>query len=491
MRLELLCWVGAGTITAVLLVALARTPRLGLALAVLVSVACIAVILRAQLAKIGVACIIAFSFTASWDNVAVAGMHPRVPLLVLGLIVLGLAQATKGGAALPWWIHGFGLTAIAITLLQVLFPISPQYLDARYATSEAGVALGSRPDALPSLMYLLLNVYAVPLAILLAVMAVPRALSRIIAAYVGGVALSSLAAYFGFMGSPFLADLLVTPVPAGFRAIGYTSHPLHLATSCVMALGLAVWMATRSTRVMRWYGSFATVAILLGLYASGSRGGNASAIIMLALCALLIPTVRRRGHLVAASVGGILAFVTIFMPSVGTSILRTTRLFGGVTNAQSDSGRSQLLDQAMADFAHSPIYGIGTRFIAEAHVLYPGLLAGGGVALFAAYVFFNVGSFRAALQVIPLDRALGGALLATMLASLAYWSVADEFTVASVQVFYGVLIAVAIQGSKTGDIPAAIAHPTQSAAPDVRSRSTISARSSEAVPRPGLRRLLG
>ncbi len=42
-------------------------------------------------------------------------------------------------------------------------------------------------------------------------------------------------------------------------------------------------------------------------------------------------------------------------------------------------GRSQLFDQGLQDFWESPLFGIGGRFLAEAHTLYMGVLASGGI----------------------------------------------------------------------------------------------------------------
>lgn len=436
---EVILW--AATLAALVgvIVALVHAPRLGIGLAGAVALACIAVIARISLARVGAGLIAAFAFTASWDLVEIAGVNVRLVLLLLGTAVLAVVQATERLPPIPWWVHCFGLAAIAVTSLQVLFPISSVYLDSRYLDSELGVALGSRPGVLFALSYLLLNVYLVPIGVVLAAMAVPRVLRWIIIAFVGGVAMSSLAAYLGFVGYPWLADLLAPPFPVGVRAVGYTSHPLHLATSGVMALGLAVWVAVQRKSMTAWFGRAAVLAIVLGLYSSGSRGGIASGVFVLALCAVLIPSVRRRGHVVVAALATAVGLVILFAPAFAANVLRTTRIVGETD--VSDLGRRQVFEQALSDFVHSPVFGIGTRFIAEAHVLYVGVLAGGGVILFLGYVLFNIGSLRAAHQARAVDGPLAGALLATLIGSLAYWTVGNEFAVATVQIVYGILIA--------------------------------------------------
>lgn len=400
---------------------------------------------RVSLALIGVGFTLLFSFTASWDEAAVLGIKPRMIFMLLGLMMLGVGYGIRHLPPVPWWLHAYGLSAIVVTCLQVLFPIDQFYLSGRYATSQAGQALGFRPGALPSLLSLLFNNYAVPAVIVLACMYLPRALRWIITAYVAGVALSSFAGYLGYIGYPWLVDLVATPVTQGWRAQGFTSHSLHLATSEVMAIALACWLAGQPNPAVKWCGRLSLPVILLGLYASGSRGGVVAGVVALGLCSLLLPAVRRRLHVVAAGVMCVAAAVINFVPAVGERILHTTRLVGSQDAQLSDTGRNEVFEQGLSDFSHSRIFGIGVRYLAEAHVLYVGVLASGGLILFVGYLLFNVGSVRAALKSMEVDRALGGALLATIVTSLVYWTVADDFQVASVQIIYGLVIAVSMR----------------------------------------------
>lgn len=429
------------------------------AVALVLCLVSIGIIVQAPVPKIGVFLILLFSFTASWDNASIGGIKPRQIFVVLGLVMLIAGAAMDDRRKIPWWIHVYAFSAIGVTVLQWLFPISPGYINTRYATSAAGQSLGTRPAALPSLLSTLFNTYAIPLAIILVCLYLPRSLRWIITAYVSGAALSCFAAYLGYEGYPILLKPLAAPSPPGVRALGYTSHPLHLATSAVMAIGLACWLSVQPQIFTKWVGRLSLVGLLLGVYASGSRGGTGAVVFALALSAFALPTVRSRVHIVLASVGMFVAGVVAFMPGLGLGILQTTRIYNGLTNAVSDTGRGQILDQSLVDFYHSPIYGIGLRYIAEAHILYAGILASGGIILSLAYIAFNVGSLRCAVQGMAVDRQLAAALLVTIVSSLAYWSVADDFGVASVQIVYGCIVgllfcrtAVPIPGS--GHVPA-------------------------------------
>lgn len=449
LRVNGLAWLTGLVLIAVLMVSVATSVSvLVLATALLLCGVCVVVIFGISLTSVGVACVVALSFTASWDEAAVGGIKPRLIFLGLGVIALYVGYGLKHPPHIPWWLHAYGLTAVFVTVMQTFFPIDPVYLATRYDTSTAGQSLGTRPGALPSLLSLLVNNYAVPLAVVMACMCVPRALRWILGAYVTGVGVSSFAGYLGYEGHQFLVKLFTTPPPPHFRANGFTSHSLHLATSIVMAIPLACWMAVQPGRMMKWSGRLSLVAMVLGLYSSGSRGGNVAGLVGLALSIFLLPAIRRRIHLVLALAAVALAGVTVWLPSVVQSVLDTTRLSGGATAAASDVGRGQVFDQGMHDLAQSPVFGIGVRYIAEAHVLFVGVAASGGVLLFGAWMLFNAGSLIAVWRSMSVDRALGGALLATLLGSLVYWTVADDFQVASVLIVYGFVLALLAVGSR-------------------------------------------
>ncbi len=444
-----MAWTAVGLALVVIWWSLLQPWPIALAMGALLAGACAIVILRLPLQLVGVILIGLFCFTASWDQTAIAGVGIRQIFLGLGGVLLATGLDLRRLPPVPWWLHAYGLSAILVTILQAVFPIDQSYLEGRYATSSLGRDLGEREGALPSLLSLLFNTYAAPLVIVVACMFLPRALRWLIGAYVVGAALSCLAAILGFYGQPSLADLFGgVPTPDGVRASGFTSHPLRLATSGVMAIALAAWMGMQSQRALRWAGWLSTPLLLLGLYVSGSRGGMVSGMLVLILATFLLPDVRSRLHVVISAVGsGLLGLYFIF-PSAIYGVLGSTRLSGDFTTTVSDIGRTQLLDQGINDFHASPLFGIGVRFIAEAHTLYVGVLAAGGLLFGLGYFLFNVGSVRASIQSLKVDRSLGGALLATLIASLWYWTVADLIQTKTVACIYGYLIALWWQGQE-------------------------------------------
>ena len=447
-RASLISWIAVGLALIVLGWSLLQTWNVSLAVAAFLAVVCAIVISRVSMQTIGVVLIAMFCFTASWDQTSLAGIKVTQLFLALGGLMLATGIDPRRLPPVPWWLHAYGVSAVVVVILQTLFPIDASYLDERYAVSATGQSLGERPSALWSLGSLLLNNYAVPLVVVVACMYAPRALRWLIGAYVLGAAMSCAAAILGFYGQPAIINLFGgLPAPEGVRAAGFTSHSLRLATSGVMAIGLACWMALQPQHGLKWAGRISVPVLILGLYVSGSRGGIVSSMLVLILAMLLLPDIRNRIHVVVSAVGaGLLGLYFLLPTTVVEGVLGQTRILGGESATRSDIGRSQLLDQGLQDFKESPIFGIGGRFLAEAHTLYVGVLAAGGIIFAVGYVLFNIGSLRASIQAVKVDRSLGGALLATLIASLWYWTVADLIQTKTVAIVYGFVIALWWQG---------------------------------------------
>lgn len=441
----------------------ALSPVTAVGMLILLVGVCGTLIVRPTLASLGVFFIVLYCLVISWDEASLGGLKPRLLLLVFGTGALVVGGAVQRAPRIPWWLHAYGVGAVLVSLLQVYFPITQAYLDTRYAYSPQGQALGSREPMIAGLASLLVNNYLVPMAIVLACVYQPKALRWTITAFVSGVAISGFVGFLGYEGYETLAGLFAPAPAVGFRAQGWASHSLHLATAIVFALPLSVWLSLQPGR-MRWVGRACLVALLLGLYASGSRGGNVAGPVALGLCAFFMPSVRSRLHIIGTALGAGLAAVALWVPGALGGFLSATRLSGGSTASASDLGRGQVLDQSTLDIQHSPIFGIGVQFLAEAHVLYYGVVASGGIILFVAWTLFNGGSIQAAARAMRSDRSLGGAVMATIVASLAYWTVADDFQVATVEVIYGFVIAIlAIDRLKARETEDGVAPDSQAA----------------------------
>ncbi len=423
-------------------------------LSAVVGIGCAIVISGIRLRVLGVVLIGMFCFTAAWDEVLLGSVNVRQLCLVLGGLLLLTTLDPLHLPPVPWWLHAYGLAAVVATGFQLLFPVSQAYLDSRYATSASGQSLGEREGTIPSLASLLLNNYGVPVVIVLACMVMPKALKWLIASYVVGAAFCCLAAILGYYGMPVLMNTFGGVAwPSGVRASGFTSHPLRLATAGMMGTGLACWMALQKHTLLKWGGWGSLPLLLGGLYVSGSRGGALAGMLVLVLSMFLLPEVRRRVHEVVGTVAVAVLALLFAFPSVVESVLGQTRLAGDQTTSVSDTGRSEVLLQGLDDFNTSPIFGIGIQFIAEAHTLYVGVLAAGGIILGVGFVLFNIGSVIAAVQSLKMDRALAGALLATLGATLFYWTVADLIQTKTVAIIYAFVVALWWRGKDDPDAP--------------------------------------
>src|SRR5207302_5512575 len=115
----------------------------------------------------------------------------------------------------------------------------------------------------------------VPVAFAAAVLVDRRALRWLLLAFTAGTALGGwVATSDRLVGTKIGA--LVTNIPNGSgRQFGFSNHPNYLAAGLVIAVPLAVWLATSAKRRFdRLVGWAALPGLIGGVYASGSRGGT-------------------------------------------------------------------------------------------------------------------------------------------------------------------------------------------------------------------------
>ena len=78
-----------------------------------------------------------------------------------------------------------------------------------------------------------------------------------------------------------------------------------------------------------------------------------------------------------------------YVHRIGTAL----RLINSTSGAASDASRARLANQAILDFRHNPITGIGYSFITGGHVVPLELLAAGGVFALAGFVVYYLAVF--------------------------------------------------------------------------------------------------
>jgi hypothetical protein len=172
---------------------------------------------------------------------------------------------------------------------------------------------------------------------------------------------------------------------------------------------------------IRWeqrVGAISLLSMVLGVFASGSRGGAVCAVAAVLLSFALLP--RSRPHLPGILLAGValVGFVAAAVPSLGLQILHVTRLAGNPTTAGSDIVRARVGAQGMADFRHSWLHGIGLQASTDASQVYIQELAAGGLILFIGMSVYMLGGAWAAFRVMDREP-LAAAVLASIGATLA------------------------------------------------------------------------
>jgi O-antigen ligase len=165
------------------------------------------------------------------------------------------------------------------------------------------------------------------------------------------------------------------------------------------------------------------MALLIGLYASGSRGGFAVGAGALLLSFAIMPAYRRILPTLLLMLGGVAALAFVLKPGLGHKLLQAVRLAGNTGSAKgSDTVRSEVAHQGWMDFQHSPIDGVGMQVAEQAHNVYLQALASGGLMLFICYIVFVLSGLAKSFNRISWDplaypffvAALSGALLAAV-----------------------------------------------------------------------------
>ncbi len=212
------------------------------------------------------------------------------------------------------------------------------------------------------------------------------------------------------------------------RVAGLTTQPNHLAFVCIFAMPILVVRILQSeSRSLKVAYLCIIVLTVLGLLASGSRGGALGAVFVLASVPFFQPAIRGRAvKMLAAGVVGVILVSVVIQPSVSfVSIERLT----GASSVQagvevSNSKRLAAKQVALAQFNSSPIYGVNFSDVREAQNIYLQLLSAGGVIALLAWLAFSCGAIRSSFRfarmtdITPELRGLAGAVCGTLTAWL-------------------------------------------------------------------------
>ncbi|HWC28162.1 MAG TPA: O-antigen ligase family protein [Solirubrobacteraceae bacterium] len=267
------------------------------------------------------------------------------------------------------------------------------------------LAWAPEPERGLALMPSFVNVVLIYVIVLTA-LATVRQIRLLALFFVLGVAASVL---LGLAGGDALGGALSTEG----RLNGGMSDPNYLAVAIVAALALlgGLFASTRSL-LGRWMmGTVLVVLLLVGLNATGSRGGLVGA----AVAVLAALWLHRRSRM------RVLAFLCLALAIAGVWFASNPAALERITNDEyGGSGRSDLWQLAWREVQEHPIHGVGLSNFAvaaapylrepgvlksvdhverhqEAHNLYLGLLAETGIIGLLLYLVIPLGAVRAAV----------------------------------------------------------------------------------------------
>lgn len=426
-----------------------RSGTIGLILlGLLAAIAAVIVVVRVELKWAAMITVLLAAFTISWNGWFIGPVRPGDVLVLLALICFVLADPNASLRWPPWWVKQLGVVIALVAVIHVFFPASDEYLTHRIVLNAQGRPVASYKGSLTmaglgvGVKFIIATVF-VALAFAAAVRVDKRAVRWLTIAFVTGTALSGAAAFLGSHGFIALTKLIVRGGHAcspgagancaairnpfggggggGNRQLGFSNHPNFLAASLVIAVPLSIWLIAKRDRarldlILGWV---TLPVLLLGVYASGSRGGTVCVVGAVGLAVIAFPRTRQYlpGWLLAGAV--LVGAVIAVFPSLGDAILRATRLKGSAAaTSGSDLVRHIVGHQGVLDFQHAPIHGVGLQVSFEASQVYLQELASGGLLLFAAMSVYMLGGIVSAYRLIP-ENDIAAAVFTSLIAMLA------------------------------------------------------------------------
>ncbi len=387
-----------------------------------IAIALSALAFSLDLAVAGVAAACGACFTLTWNGWFIGPVRPGDVLIIVALLCFVLAHPNGAFRTPPWWIKQLVFAILLVVVAQIYFPPDPLYMSQRIVLTAVGAPRPAPPGSLAFLnitvaVKFIIAVAATPMAFAGAVRVDRRAMRWLVLAFASGAGLSGWVAILDRAGAR-LSRILTGLPDTGARQLGFSDHPNYLAAGIVLALPFAFWLIFNQKAFDRVVGLVALAGLLLGAYASGSRGGAVTTVAVLALCVVLHP--RTRVYTVNAVVAGLIAVggIIAFVPGLGAGILRATRLSADASTSGSDSVRAVVGAQGVRDFLHSPIAGLGLQISDQASQVYLQELASGGLILFVAMSIYMLCGLITSAALMR-RSSLGAALLAAFVGTLA------------------------------------------------------------------------
>jgi hypothetical protein len=356
---------------------------------------------------LGVGLLLLAALTATWNGLSSVGLAVVQPALAGALVVLAaVAVALRRPVHVPGWVWVLPAVLVLVAVLAWYFPPSPGYLASRVLVPVAdSVAAATPPFALANVVNLarwLVSAAALPLATCLAIAARPRLAPALAITAALGAAVNAAVAITDEFGLTAISARLVPIVDVGGRQAGLSIQPNHVALAVAVAVPVVTWRVLVAPTLLRRLAWLAVGTVLAGgLVTSASRAGLIAAVLGAGLTVL---TLRAGRKLVLPLVLGVVAVAVIAVaavPALLGQVAEQLRISGADSAAESNAIREGIARQALTDFAHSPLHGLGLPVAADAHDVYLQLLASGGVLLLVGFGVFVLGFV---LQVRRLER---------------------------------------------------------------------------------------
>lgn len=443
-----------------------RSGTVGAVIVIAVAVIAAAIFaVRVELQWIGLGAALAAAFTLTWNGWFVGPVRPGDALIPIALICFVLADPNRSLRWPPWWVKQLGFVVLLVVAIHIFFPTDQQYLNGRTVLTASGQPTVSTKGSITAanlgvgIKFIIATVF-LAVAFMAASRVDKRAVKWLTISFAAGSSVSGLAAFTDKLGITQLSKLVLSARSCassvggacanngGGRQLGFSNHPNFLAAGLCLAVPLAVWLIAKRDRTGRelLLGWALLPGLVLGTYASGSRGGAVCVVLAVAVSVVILP--RSRRYLPGFALGGaiMVGAIVAFVPSFGQSILRVTRLSGGATTSGSDTVRALVGAQGVRDWHHAPIQGVGLQVSFEASQVYLQELASGGLLLFTAMSIYMLGglleSFGLMRRGDDLAAAIFGCLVVTLALNIFEADLTDRFYYVPVAILVAHLLAV-------------------------------------------------
>ncbi|MFC5061526.1 hypothetical protein [Actinomycetospora atypica] len=383
---------------------------------------------------LGVGLLLLAALTATWNGLSGAGLSIAQPALAAALVVLAVVTVVgRRRIVVPVWVWVLPATIVLVAVAAWFFPPAPGYLAVRTTVPiPDSVAAAVPPYALANVVNMvrwLVSALALPVAACLAIAARPRLAPLLAVTAALGAAVNAAVALSDALGVTAISARLVPIVDIGGRQAGLGAQPNHLALAAALAVPVVTWrVLVAATPLRRAAWLVVGIVLVAGLATAASRAGLGAAVVGAGLTVLALRAGRR---LVLPLVGGVVAAAVVAVaaaPALLDRVAEQLRLSGAESAAESNAVRGGIAEQAVADFRHSPLHGLGLPVVTDAHDIFLQLLAAGGVLLLLGFALFVLGFVGEVRRLGDLADGLPRVLLVSFVSWLLVGAVVNQLT---------------------------------------------------------------